>query len=36
MKERKPDEVVFFVRRGVQTLFVEMQPAWVEPKEMSR
>jgi S1-C subfamily serine protease len=36
MKERKPDEVVFFVRRGVQTLFVEMQPAWVEPKEASR
>src|SRR4029453_4965607 len=31
MKERKPDEVVFFVRRGVQTLFVGVQPAWGGP-----
>jgi serine protease Do len=36
MKERKPAEVVFFVRRGVQTAFVEVQPTWVEPKEASR
>jgi serine protease Do len=36
MKDRKPAAVVFFVRRGVQTLFVEMQPTWVEPKEASR
>jgi S1-C subfamily serine protease len=36
MKEKKPAAVVFFVRRGVQTLFVEMQPTWVEPKEASR
>jgi len=27
---------VLFVRRGLQTLFVEMQPTWVEPKEASR
>ena len=36
VKERKPAEVVLFVRRGVQTLFVEMQPTWVEPKEATR
>jgi serine protease Do len=36
MKEKKPAEVVFFVRRGVQTAFVEVQPTWVEPKEASR
>ena len=36
MKEKKPGEVVFFVRRGVQTVFVEVQPTWVEPKEASR
>jgi len=36
MKEKKPGEVVFFVRRGVQTLFVEVQPTWGEPKEASR
>ena len=36
LKEKKPGEVVFFVRRGVQTVFVEVQPAWVEPKEASR
>ena len=36
MKEKKPGEVVFFVRRGVQTVFVEVQPTWVEPKETSR
>jgi len=36
LKEKKPGEVVFFVRRGVQTVFVEVQPTWVEPKEASR
>jgi len=36
MKEKKPGEVVFFVRRGVQTLFVEVQPTWGETKEASR
>ena len=36
VKEKKPGEVVLFVRRGLQTLFVEMQPTWVEPKEASR
>lgn len=36
LKEKKPGEVVFFVRRGVHTVFVEVQPAWVEPKEASR
>ncbi|HZX41415.1 MAG TPA: PDZ domain-containing protein, partial [Myxococcaceae bacterium] len=36
MKEKKPGEVVFFVRRGVQTLFVEVQPTWGEPKEAAR
>jgi serine protease Do len=36
MKEKKPDEVVFFVRRGVGTLFVEVQPTWGEGKEASR
>src|SRR5215470_6926713 len=36
LKEKKPGEVVLFVRRGLQTLFVEMQPTWVEPKEASR
>jgi len=36
MKEKKPGEVVFFVRRGVQTHFVEVQPSWGEPKEASR
>jgi serine protease Do len=36
MKEKKPGEVVFFVRRGVQTVFLEVQPTWVEPKEASR
>ena len=36
IREAKPGEVVFFVRRGVQTLYVEVQPTWVEPKEASR
>ena len=36
VKETKPGEVVLFVRRGLQTLFVELQPTWVEPKEASR
>jgi serine protease Do len=26
--EKKPTRVVFFVRRGVQTLFVELEPDW--------
>ncbi|MGZ6071115.1 MAG: PDZ domain-containing protein, partial [Myxococcaceae bacterium] len=36
MKARKPGEVTFFVRRGVQTLFVEVQPSWGETTEASR
>ena len=36
LKEKKPGEVVLFVRRGLQTLFVEMQPTWAEQKEASR
>jgi len=36
MKARKPGEVTFFVRRGVQTLFIEVQPSWGETKEASR
>jgi len=36
IKEKKPDEVVFFVRRGVQTHFVEVQPTWGEAKEATR
>jgi serine protease Do len=36
MKDKKPGDVVFFVRRGVQTLFVELQPKWGEAKEASR
>jgi serine protease Do len=36
LKEKKPDDVVFFVRRGVQTLFVELQPRWGEAKEAAR
>ena len=36
MKEKKPGQVVFFVRRGVQTLFVEVQPTWNGAKEASR
>ena len=36
LRQMKPGEVVFFVRRGVQTVFVEVQPTWVEPKEASR
>ena len=36
IREAKPGEVVFFVRRGVQTLYVEVQPTWVEPKEAAR
>ncbi|HEY3586656.1 MAG TPA: trypsin-like peptidase domain-containing protein [Myxococcaceae bacterium] len=36
IKEKKPGEVVLFVRRGLQTLYVELQPTWVEPKEASR
>jgi serine protease Do len=26
--EARPDRVVFFVKRGVQTLFLELEPAW--------
>jgi serine protease Do len=26
--ELRPDRVVFFVKRGVQTLFLELEPAW--------
>jgi len=36
LKGKKPDDVVFFVRRGVQTLFVELQPRWGEAKEAAR
>lgn len=36
VKEKKPGEVVLFVRRGLQTLFVEMQPTRVDPKEAWR
>ncbi len=36
LKARKPGEVTFFVRRGVQTLFVELQPSWGETTEASR
>ena len=36
LTETKPGQVVFFVRRGVQTLFVEVQPAWGGAKEASR
>jgi hypothetical protein len=36
IEAKKPGNVVFFVRRGVQTLFVELQPRWDEAKEASR
>jgi hypothetical protein len=28
IREKKPTRVVFFVRRGVHTLFVELEPDW--------
>lgn len=36
VKERKPGQLVLFVRRGVGTLFVEVQPSWARAKEASR
>jgi len=36
IEQKKPGEVVFFVRRGVGTVFVEIQPTWASPKEATR
>jgi len=36
ISQKKPGEVVFFVRRGVGTLFVEVQPTWTPLKEAAR
>ena len=28
MKEKKPNQVIFFIQRGIHTLFLEIQPEW--------
>ncbi|MGP0034841.1 MAG: PDZ domain-containing protein, partial [Solirubrobacteraceae bacterium] len=36
VKETKPHHLTFFVKRGVQTLFLEIQPTWGDIREASK
>jgi serine protease Do len=36
VKEKKPHHLTFFVKRGVQTLFLELQPTWGDIREASK
>jgi serine protease Do len=36
VKEKKPHHLTFFVKRGVQTLFVELQPTWGDIREAAK
>jgi serine protease Do len=36
VKEKKPRHLTFFVKRGVQTLFLELQPTWGDIREASK
>jgi len=36
VKEKKPRHLTFFVKRGVQTLFLEIQPTWGDVREASK
>ena len=36
VKEQKPHHLTFFVKRGVQTLFLELQPTWGDIREASK
>jgi serine protease Do len=36
VKEKKPHHLTFFVKRGVQTLFLELQPTWGDIREAAK
>jgi len=36
VKEKKPRHLTFFVKRGVQTLFLEIQPTWGDVREAAK
>jgi len=36
VREKKPHHLTFFVKRGVQTLFLELQPTWGDIREASK
>jgi len=36
VKEKKPHHLTFFVKRGVQTLFLELQPTWGDIRETTK
>ncbi len=36
VKDEKPHHLTFFVKRGVQTLFLELQPTWGDIREASK
>ena len=33
LDETKPDHVLLFIRRGISTAFLELEPAWEEAEE---
>jgi serine protease Do len=36
VREKKPHHITFFVKRGVQTLFLEIQPTWGDIREAAK